>query len=988
MKNYKLGVVKLFLLMVLFTQMLFSINPVRIMPLGDSITHENYRDNKYNVGGSEEILDVNRTAYRKELLNLLQIDNYSVDFVGSLNSGSAVMPDADHEGHDGWTDNNITDNVFSFLTANPAEVVLLHIGTNGDIADDSAADVNATLEKIDHYEIANNTHIKVVLARIIDCWDGWDAAAATPAKTLVCTPTFKTHIQNFNTNLDAMVTSRVAAGDDITVVDMQTGAGLDYNATDMIDDLHPNVTGYAKMANAWYTALETVIPTHQWKLDETIDPYADTYRDANGTCVANCPVSVTGQIGSGQRFDGSDDEIELAYNNSYDWNRTDSFTVSFWMNAATGGISTTEVIIGRDDRPTTNVQWWVGYDATTGYVKFSLIDSNNVHGSIENTTHVVNDGLWHHVTFVRDGTANTDTIYVDGVLGISAPSAAFTGDFSIANKGITLGNLSPTDNFDYNGSLDEVTIFNAALSADQVKQLHSQGLVNFSITTTPATTAATVDIAYLYDVNTSNDVDAQGNFSLTNAIGNMAIDVDGIFTWTPAAMVNTQVSIEASDGTRSDTQVLDLKARFTDKLPAGMAHYWQLDEVNPVDKTYLDANNSATPGTDALCNTGCPTQVPGQVGNAQDFSAVVSPDLNISDDNSFDWAAGDSFTIELWMNPTTLGQHNIPLGRRASTGDMGWRIGSNPANNVEISFQDTNNIEVVLTGNTVNAATWYHIAVVRDTGNDTFTLYVNGEEVNSTTDTSTGNFSASTPITMANFVNNVYDGLMDDVAIFNTILSANDIKAHYNNGLVGNGFENHDLTAPVITLVGANPQTLTVGASYTELNATANDDVDGNITANIVIDSSAVNMSAEGNYTVTYDVNDTAGNVATQVTRTVNVIASTLYTYQEDGNTSTYTSVTGGTNVVIDSVSSVQVVEVDGKVIFTKTDASGKEAYIEMLSDGSLATGYRTGTTSDSPTTVNGFLPGTKARFLQDNSDVCIFIVTTLERDLNLGGTL
>jgi len=674
------------MLLGLFTHMLWGGVPVRIMPLGDSITHENYRDNKYNVGGSEEIPDVNRTAYRKELLNLLQIDNYSVDFVGSLNSGSAVMPDADHEGHNGWTDNNITDNVFDFLTANPAEVVLLHIGTNGDINDDSAADVNATLEEIDRYEIANNTHIKVVLARIIDCWGDWNASAATPAKTLVCTPTFKTHIQNFNTNLDAMVTSRVAAGDDITVADMQTGAGLDYNATDMIDDLHPNVTGYAKMANAWYTALETVIPTHQWKLDESTNPYIDTYRDANGTCVVNCPVSITGQIGSGQRFDGTNDEIELADDNSYDWNRTDSFTVSFWMNRSTGGTGT-EVFIGRDS----GVQWWIGYDTATGYVQYFLRDDANITtGVVDNPNHVVNDGLWHHVTFVRDGTANTDTIYVDGVLGISAPSAAFTGDFAIANKGITLGNLSPTDNFDYNGSLDEVTMFNAALSADQVKQLHSQGLGNFSITTTPATTAATVDIAYLYDVNTSNDVDAQGNYSLTNAIGNMAIDVDGIFTWTPAAMVNTQVSITASDGTRSDTQVLDLKARFTDKLPAGMQHYWQLDEVDPADKTYLDANNSATPGTDALCNTGCPTQVPGQVGNAQDFSAVVSPDLNISDDNSFDWEAGDNFTIELWMNPATLGQHNIPLGRNAGT--VGWRIGSNPSNNIEISFRDSNNI--------------------------------------------------------------------------------------------------------------------------------------------------------------------------------------------------------------------------------------------------------------------------------------------------------
>ena len=80
-----------------------------------------------------------------------------------------------------------------------------------------------------------------------------------------------------------------------------------------------------------------------------------------------------------------------------------------------------------------------------------------------------------------------------------------------------------------------------------------------------------------------------------------------------------------------------------------------------------------------------------------------------------------------------------------------------------------------------------------------------------------------------------------------------------------------DTTAPVITLVGDNPQEINNGDAYTELGATATDDVDGDISANIVIDSSAVDTSVDGSYTVTYDVSDAAGNEAAQVTRTVNV---------------------------------------------------------------------------------------------------------------------
>ncbi len=82
-----------------------------------------------------------------------------------------------------------------------------------------------------------------------------------------------------------------------------------------------------------------------------------------------------------------------------------------------------------------------------------------------------------------------------------------------------------------------------------------------------------------------------------------------------------------------------------------------------------------------------------------------------------------------------------------------------------------------------------------------------------------------------------------------------------------------DTIAPVITLVGDNPQTITVGNSYVELGATANDDIDGDITANILINPTNVNTAAIGTYSVTYDVVDDAGNPAVTQTRTVNVVA-------------------------------------------------------------------------------------------------------------------
>jgi hypothetical protein len=82
-----------------------------------------------------------------------------------------------------------------------------------------------------------------------------------------------------------------------------------------------------------------------------------------------------------------------------------------------------------------------------------------------------------------------------------------------------------------------------------------------------------------------------------------------------------------------------------------------------------------------------------------------------------------------------------------------------------------------------------------------------------------------------------------------------------------------DVTIPVITLVGANPQSIELGTAYSELGATATDNIDGNITGDIVIDATAVNVNIAGDYTITYNVSDTATNNATQVTRTVTITA-------------------------------------------------------------------------------------------------------------------
>lgn len=81
-----------------------------------------------------------------------------------------------------------------------------------------------------------------------------------------------------------------------------------------------------------------------------------------------------------------------------------------------------------------------------------------------------------------------------------------------------------------------------------------------------------------------------------------------------------------------------------------------------------------------------------------------------------------------------------------------------------------------------------------------------------------------------------------------------------------------DITPPVITLQGDDPLILELNEMYIEPGATAIDNIDGDISENIVIDATDVNSAEEGSYMVTYNVSDAAGNPASVVIRTVIVV--------------------------------------------------------------------------------------------------------------------
>ncbi|GGE06835.1 hypothetical protein GCM10010831_05410 [Psychroflexus salis] len=150
-----------------------------------------------------------------------------------------------------------------------------------------------------------------------------------------------------------------------------------------------------------------------------------------------------------------------------------------------------------------------------------------------------------------------------------------------------------------------------------------------------------------------------------------------------------------------------------------------------------------------------------------------------------------------------------------------------------------------------------------------------------------------------------------------------------------------DTTIPVITLLGENPVTIEVGTTYTDAGATASDNADGDLTADIVVTGS-VDADVVGTYTLSYDVTDSSGNAAETVTRTVNVVDTTIPVITllgdnpvtiEVGSTYTDAGATASDNVDGDLTADIIVTgSVDADVLGTYTlsydvtDSSGNAA--------------------------------------------------------------
>src|SRR3972149_2997826 len=458
-----------------------------------------------------------------------------------------------------------------------------------------------------------------------------------------------------------------------------------------------------------------------WGFESNADDSVGQYN--TGTLV-NTPTYAAGKYGNALTFTGGTgtDADYVSVSNYPDLNPS-NITVEGWLKSGAANWNTTG-----------------GVGKGAAYVLYPVTSSKNMRfyiyagGSWQSVLFTADSSFditqWHHYTGTWDGT--NLKIYVDGVLkNTSTPTGSInTSDTNNLNIGLYDSYL--------NGSIDEVVIYNRAITDDEVRK-RSSSRFKYAVAKdaqgTPQAGIQTGDkVIITFDALTAGT-------SITSANINTALALSSSHTWgtiqsavwSTTTYTNDTLTITLSTtgsptvavgdtitlGTtikdtfnRALTGSIVLGGNFGVNLPTGGIAYYNFDEQSGTTTYDSIGNNHGT-----LNNSFWKTEriFKGLYFDGSRYVDVPdSADFNLS-----------SYTIDAWVKvPDGLTTGISQIISRWDGGTNYWMMRLND-NKLELCDSKLTP-SCSSTTQTINDGEWHHVAVVRDDTNNQVILYIDG----------------------------------------------------------------------------------------------------------------------------------------------------------------------------------------------------------------------------------------------------------------------
>jgi hypothetical protein len=492
----------------------------------------------------------------------------------------------------------------------------------------------------------------------------------------------------------------------------------------------------------------------------------------------NSPAAVNDRLGNASMassFNGSNQSFWLGNQSAF--RALNNFTFSVWFKTT---ILKDQIMIAKH-LGDLDGEWYFGMLAS-GKMRLAHVTDSRVNADFD---FAYNDGEWHHAVGLYDGSKLE--IFIDGNLLGSLPR---TGQTKSTNHSLYIGKYSGTDWF-FNGSLDEVYVYNRALNIQEINELkESRSIAIGNITGTEFCKGAEISIPYTVTgkaLESNNNFtaylsDKNGSFRYPRALNTIQSTGSGTFNFNLPSDIASgslyRIMIMASNlplasiGDNGSNLTVNIIEEGID-LKTNLFGYFKLDG-NLDDDTDFKRNLSVVGSSEFFEN---------HEGETEKAKNLTGGYLNWGRPNEIIHNHGpqDVLTIAMWLKPTSSTNHFIPIANNWNNMWGGVYMGINP---------DTKGIRwrVNATGSTdapgIALNEWVHVVCVLSDGR--LRVYYNGEKK---TDASSGggiaginqDFLIGRQSSGTSEVH--YRGGIDEVYFFKRGLNDNEVKALFHEGL-------------------------------------------------------------------------------------------------------------------------------------------------------------------------------------------------------------
>jgi len=271
--------------------------------------------------------------------------------------------------------------------------------------------------------------------------------------------------------------------------------------------------------------------------------------DLHGTEMGN-PTYEAGVFGQAISLDGDGDYVDCGAPPEFDI--TDYITFTYWIKVVEFDKQWNTVLSRGDDswrssRASLNNFMEAAVGGTTGEYTYGVTP--------------VDDGEWHHVGWVYDGTMNY--LYVDGEVDATEES---TGQITVSSYPLWIGDNSQATGRYWTGLIDDLQIYNRALTQEEVQRIMQSSAGACPLASAPNPVDGTI-----HEDRWVNLSWRAGDFAVSHDVylGDNFDDVNNGATET----------FQGNEATTSLTIGFPGFA-YPDGLIRGTTYYWRIDEVN------------------------------------------------------------------------------------------------------------------------------------------------------------------------------------------------------------------------------------------------------------------------------------------------------------------------------------------------------------------------------------------------------------------------